>query len=343
MTTGILRCKPMKVAATVLLTVVFSVAVSGDVSAAPAKAHKTDWLHKAKWGVMYHYSQANFGKFGSKEKWDKAINNFDVEGLAKQLDEVGAGYFIITSRHMGLPVAQFKDHEGGKYPTRDLIGDLADALAKYKIRLMLYYPTGMGVNPPKSYEGAAKQVGELSKRYGKKISGWWLDNNTGIAKAQKLIAAAARSGNPDALVAFSPRKGVRRNTPYDDYTAGNTHSPRAGSCSGRFVSGVQWHMLTYMAHNWGGIHRKREQPRFSAGTVAAITKSIVDKGGVITWDTPFSKETGKLADQCWDHLKAIGRAAGTLKTGGKKAAARIPADCTCPSRVRPAVAGSTDP
>jgi hypothetical protein len=277
-------------------------------------AKRADWMHQAKWGVMYHYSQANFGKFGTEEKWDNAIKNFDVKGLAKQLDEVGAGYFILTSRHMGLPVAQFSDIKDGKYPTRDLIGDLADALGKHNIRLMLYYPTGMGVEPPKSYRYAAAQVGELSKRYGKKVSGWWLDNNTGIGEAQKVIAAAARSGNPEAILGFSPKRGVRRNTPYDDFTAGNTHGSRAGSCGGRLVSGAQWHMLTYMGHNWGGIHRRREQPRFSAGKVAQITKSITDKGGVVTWDTPFNKETGRIAEACWGHLKAIGKATGTLKS-----------------------------
>jgi hypothetical protein len=276
-------------------------------------AGRTDWMHQAKWGVMYHYSQANFGKFGSEEKWDNAITNFDVQGLAKQLDEVGAGYFVITSRHMGLPAAQFSSFKDGKYPTRDLIADLSNALGKYNIKLMLYYPTGMGVDPPKSYRRAAAEIRELSERYAKKVSGWWLDNNTGIPEAQKEIAAAARAGNPTAILAFSPGRGVRRNTTYDDYTAGNTHAPRSVNCRGRLVSGAQWHMLTYMAHNWGGIHRRREQPRFAVDTVVQITKSVTDNGGVVTWDTPFSKETGRIAQQCWGHLKAIGNAAGTLK------------------------------
>jgi len=30
------------------------------------------------------------------EKWNKLINDFDVEGLAKQLKSVGAGYYLIT-------------------------------------------------------------------------------------------------------------------------------------------------------------------------------------------------------------------------------------------------------
>ena len=300
----------------VTMAALLGVAADGSNGADDEKSHRADWLHKAKWGVMYHYSQANFGKFGSDEKWENAINNFDVKGLAKQLDEVGAGYFMITTRHMGLPLAPSSDFRDGKFPKRDLIMDLADELAKYNIRLMLYFPTGMGVKPPESYKSAAAVIGELSKRYGKKVSGWWLDNNTGIAEAQKLIAEAARSGNPDALVAFSPGRGVRRNTPYDDYTAGNTHAPKAGSCGGRWVDGAQWHMLTYMGHNWGGICRQREAPRFSAAAVANMTKSIVDKGGVVTWDTPFSKETGLIADQCIGHLQAIGKALGTAKAKG---------------------------
>ncbi|MCE5328100.1 MAG: hypothetical protein LLG01_16965 [Planctomycetaceae bacterium] len=277
------------------------------------KPHKTDWMHKGKFGVMFHYSQALFGKFGSEEKWDKAVNNFDVKGLADQLEGLGAGWFQITTRHMGLQLAPTKAFRDGKYPTRDLIMDLGDELPKHGVRLMLYYPTGMGINPPESYKSAAATVEELSKRYGTRVSGWWFDNNTGIAEAQKLIAAAARSGNPDAIIGFSPGHGPRRNTPYDDFTAGNQHVPSVGMCGGRWVSGAQWHILTHMAHNWGGACKQREASRFSPEAAVQLTKSITDKGGVVTWDVAFDKDNGHIADPCMVPLKAIAKALGTAK------------------------------
>ena len=67
-----------------------------------AKPHRTDWLHQAKWGVMFHYC-SNWFKMG--KDWDKTIENFDVKGLAKQLDSVGAGYLLITAKHCGQPIA----------------------------------------------------------------------------------------------------------------------------------------------------------------------------------------------------------------------------------------------
>jgi gas vesicle protein len=282
-----------------------------EATAAPEnKGQRTDWLHDAKWGVMFHYVQQWFGQFGSREQWNGAIQKFDTEGLAKQLEDAGAGYFMITARHMGLPLAPHKAFEDGKFPERDLIKDLADSMEKHNVKMMLYFACGGKEFAAKS----AEVIEELSKRYGTKIKGWWIDNNPGDDKLQKAIADACRAGNPDALVAFSPPKGIARGSAYDDYTAGNEHG-KVGNCPGRFVhNGLQWHVLRYMGHNWGGCCKQREKPRFSPDQVASFTKGVVDKGGVVTWDTPYNKQNGHIADECYGHLQAIGKALGTVKT-----------------------------
>jgi hypothetical protein len=288
-------------------------ALAADDKAATRPApHKTDWLYNARWGVMYHYvSTFRPKETDGKELWDKAVKNFDIAGLAKQLHEVGAGYLLISAQHMGLPLAPNKMYEDGKYPTRDLIPELSDELAKYDIHLMLYYATGMGVTED-SPKNAAAVIEELSKRYGKKVKGWWLDNNSGNEKAQKLIADAARAGNGDTLVAFSPPKGSMRNSPYEDYTAGNEHAPGTTVCGGRFIQDCQWHMLTYLGYNWGGYTKYKGQPRFDAGKASAITGKLVASGGVVTWDTPW-EVNGLLSPECLPILKAIGEAARQAK------------------------------
>jgi hypothetical protein len=277
----------------------------------PAKVHRTDWFSQAKWGVMFHYC-SNWFKMG--ENWDKTVQNFDVKGLAKQLHEVGAGYFMITAKHCGIPIAPNSVYEKahpGKCPKRDLIADLADELAKYDIKLMLYYATGMGIDGGEGGKFSAKVIEEFSKRYGSKVKGWWLDNNVGNEELQKLLADACRAGNSDSIVAFSPPKNPRRNSKYEDYTAGNTHAPGAVRCGGRWVSGAQWHILTYIGNNWGG-YCKDPNPRFSAGKAVGITKSATDKGGVVTWDTPY-ETSGLIRAQYIPILKAMGEATGTIK------------------------------
>ncbi|MCE5279566.1 MAG: alpha-L-fucosidase [Planctomycetaceae bacterium] len=281
-----------------------------------AKAHKTDWLYKAKWGVMFHYTDPWQGA-GTIEEWNKRLDGFDVDGLAKQLKELGAGYLMITSKHGGkftlAPNAAFEKANPGCTPKRDLIGDLAEALDKQGIGLMLYYATGMGIDKPKVANVTAEVIGEWSKKYGKKVRGWWLDNNVGDQDLQKLIADAARSGNPDTVVGFSPPKAPspRRNSPQDDYTAGNTHAPGPARCSGRFVDGAQWHILTYLGNNWAGVHKKAGM-RFSPERAAGMTAGALSKGGVVTWDVkPLA--SGLIDPAYLPGLKAIGEAAAKIQ------------------------------
>ncbi|MHC4983947.1 MAG: DNRLRE domain-containing protein [Planctomycetota bacterium] len=273
------------------------------------KPHKTDWLYNARWGVMYHYvSRWHPRRLGTEELWEKAIKNFDAEGLAKQLSELGAGYFMITARHVGHPVAPNSLVKDGRIPSRDLIIDLAKELEKYDIKMMLYFACG----GPEGTPDAAKIITELSERYGVKIKGWWIDNNPIDRKLQKMLADACRAGNPDALVAFSPPKGQQRNSPYEDFTAGNTHAPRKIRCDARFIQGLQWHTLTYLGYNWGGACKEGGAPRFTPEWDADVTVGNVAGGGVITWDTPY-EINGLIHPDCIDRLKVIGKAAREAK------------------------------
>ena len=63
--------------------------------AAPALAqHRADWMQQAKWGVMNHYLsdwQARVNHLTmTVEQWNKMVDGFDVEALAKELQSIGA-------------------------------------------------------------------------------------------------------------------------------------------------------------------------------------------------------------------------------------------------------------
>ncbi|MHC4983499.1 MAG: DNRLRE domain-containing protein [Planctomycetota bacterium] len=278
--------------------------------------HQTDWFHEARWGVMFHFASA-WLKLDDPDQWDKAIAAFDVEGLARQLNEVGAGYFLITVQHLYHPLAPNRLVKDGKFPSRDIIPDLADALAKYDIKLMLYYPTAMGMDRPKAAQRTAAIIEEYSRRYGKKVKGWWLDNNYPDTELQKLIADAARAGNRDAIIGFAGPKGQQRNSPYEDYSAGNSRAARQSRCYGRFIQGVQWHMLSHLGHSWCGSWKYKAEhgdyaPRFPADLAVAITTKAVRHGGVVTWDVP-PLTSGLIHPAFIDHLKAIGKAVSQTK------------------------------
>jgi hypothetical protein len=287
----------------------------------------TDWFQQAGWGVFTHYLAA---AETSAEAWQAQVDAFDVERLADQLAAAGAPYTFITigqnSGHYCAPNATY-DALVGRAPSRlarrDLVADLADALAPRGIRLLVYLPSGAPsmdevamerlewrwgfAQPWPSHGGpetgerlAAFQerweavIREWSLRWGRRVWGWWFD---GCYFADAMyrrpeppnfasFAAAAKAGNPDALVAFNPgvKVPVICHSVYEDYTAGEI-STAFPVCPGRWLDGAQYHLLGYLGQNWC-----RGGPRFPDAFVIGYTQHVREHGGVITWDVPITPE-----------------------------------------------------
>jgi hypothetical protein len=108
----------------------------------------------------------------------------------------------------------------GRTCRRDLIGELADALNRRGIRLMLYFHPGPGVQEDAAWAHAAgispvddirnqrimldifKEVGE---RYGRRLAGWFIDGgyayyvrNTSFEQ----LGLALKAGNRDRVVTY---------------------------------------------------------------------------------------------------------------------------------------------
>jgi hypothetical protein len=161
---------------------------------------RTGWFMQSKYGVMMHFL------VGAKD-FD-LVSRFDVNTLADQLEEAGAGYFLLTlgqnSGYYCSPNAvydKYTSHKAGeRCSTRDLPMDLYQALHPKGIKLMLYLPANPPnreevcrafgwdlegaalpqANPPgqptqKSVERWADVIREWSLRYGDKVAGWWFD------------------------------------------------------------------------------------------------------------------------------------------------------------------------
>src|SRR5581483_6828775 len=159
-----------------------------------------------------------------------------------------------------------------KCSKRDLVADLYDALHKRGIRLMVYLPSGgpggdaaavkaldyqRGPHRNEEFQKKWEQViREWSLRWGKKVDGWWFDGcywpntmyRTPEAPNFESFAAAARAGNPGALVAFNP--GVVYRTisisPYEDFTAGEIDLPDHWTpkrVENGIIDGAQVHVL----------------------------------------------------------------------------------------------------
>jgi len=303
------------------------------------------WMQSAQWGVMTHYLadwQARVHNLNmSVEEWNRLIDGFDAEGIAKQLQAAGARYYQITigqnSGYYLSPNATYDKIAGirpSKCSRRDLVADLYSALSRRGIRLMVYLPSGApaqdkaamaalewrnGPYPNKEFQRKWEAViREWSERWGKKVEGWWFDGcyfpNSMYRSAEApnfgSFAAAARAGNPDAVLAFNPGVVYRilSITPYEDFTAGEIDKPVLvsirRSADGR-MDGTQIHMLSYLGQTWGS-----GSPRFTSDEVIGYTKKIREAGGAVTWDVPVELN-GTIAQAFMEQLTALGKAMGS--------------------------------
>jgi len=291
--------------------------------------HRTDWFHEAQWGVLTHYLT---DQTTSAEEWSRQVDQFDVPGLAGQLESAGIKYYFITigqnSGHYCSPNATYDSIAGitpSRCSRRDLVAELADALAAKGIRMMVYLPAGAPNREPQAIErlewhnGPYRNIefqlkwqaviSEWSDRWGRRISGWWFDGcywpNTMYRMTEhpnfETFAAAARSGNPDSIVAFNTGviNPIIPVTPHEDYTAGEMNNPYEPVCHNRRLDGEQYHMLSFLGPWWG-----QGEPRFTDEQVITVTHRMVEKGGVITWDVPIMTE-GLIPRPFLDQLAAL--------------------------------------
>lgn len=181
----------------------------------------TDWFYAAKWGVFFHYladvASCTAPVDNMVDEWNARVDGFDVDGLAAQLAEVGAGYFFITlGQNSGYYLAPNATYDAlvGYQPShcarRDLVADLAAALGRYDIPLLVYFTCSAPANDRQALERLCctppwnpQQIGlhhgsyllqpgidermsvfqrhweaimrEWSLRWGSRVRGWWID------------------------------------------------------------------------------------------------------------------------------------------------------------------------
>lgn len=182
-----------------------------------ASHHPTDWFCNARWGVNIAFmaieGESTGGADIPAEKWNKQVDAFDVEALAKQLGNLGAPYCFLTlgqnSGHYCSPNATYDEFVGinpSKCSRRDLVADFAAALRRYGIRLLVYLPSGGPAADPVAKERLGWEWGyetpwpggwcdnlrnglrleafqlkweavisEWSRRWGQDVWGWWID------------------------------------------------------------------------------------------------------------------------------------------------------------------------
>ncbi len=303
-----------------------------------AASARVEWFRQAGWGVFIHYLAK--APDLPVDDWNRLVDGFNTEGLARQLASTGAGYLILSiGQNSGHYLAPNKTYDElvaiqpSKCSRRDLVADMQRALAPRDIRLMVYLPAGApdkdkgaverlrwtrGAHPNREFQKNWERViQEWSARWGTRVSGWWFDGcywpNTMYRSAQApnfaSFAASARKGNPDSIVAFN--RGVIvpivSISEQEDYTAGETDEPQRIRYNEFWVDGAQFHMLSYLGRNWSA-----GPPRFSTSQVIEWTTRIVGQGGVVSWDVPTDMR-GLIPAEFLEQLRETGKAVTSLR------------------------------
>ena len=316
--------------------------------------HRTDWFKDAGWGVFCHYladTASNSQPLDmTVDDWNRRVDAFDVTGFADQIESARARFcFVTVGQNSGFfcaPNATYDSYVGlepSKCSRRDLVGDIADELARRGVSLLVYVPAGAPAADPIAmerlgwewgYEGGWPNGHEVrtynrlvdfqlkwesvlvdwSERWGSKVRGWWVD---GCYFADEMyrdpdppnfasFADAMRAGNPDSIVAFNPGVlyPIITLTQEEDYTAGEINECEKAQCEGRWVGAAQWHMLSYLGETWG-----KGQPRYTDAQALGFTQDAIAHEGVVSWDVPI-QPSGLIPEPFIAQLRAIGGGIG---------------------------------
>lgn len=302
----------------------------------------TDWM-AGQFGLGFHYLPEMYGidPSNGSAAWNAAVNSFNVDQFADAAQSAGAKWVQFTLGHAsGYYIApnatldQFSGYAAGeRNSTRDLMMDLADALNKRGLKLIVYLPSnapkadakiahGLGLTTKSEINGNwqinptfvqrwTQVIQEWADRYGTKVSAWWFDgfyvDNGFTPELGADYVRAVQHGNPQALVAFNPgaNEWLSAASPYQDYLAGEQTKNLYTDTTGRWVLGpnttrpVQWQAYNILGEDWtlGGLSHTDEE-------VKAYMKTTLGNGGAITWNL-YTSATGTIDQTEVDQLKRV--------------------------------------
>ncbi len=319
------------------MALVMMALVAGDASSRTesltAREKGRQWFSKAKFGVFVHY-------LGQGDEWNSRVDSFNVGRFVDQIAKTKAGYVVFTlgqnSGYYCSPNATYEKYAGYKSgqrcSKRDLPMEIADALAKRGIRLMLYLPSRSPQRDKQAMDGLgdvherqpapqeftrkwSEIIREWSLSYGRKVSGWWFDGSYNTAGWDDLSkpnnwntwADACRAGNPESILAFNPGADIRhafnRLTDQQDYTAGEQNKFQSTPKSNPAPEGMQWHILSFLGTNWA----RKDGPTKSDQYMIDYVNTVNAQGGVVTIDVNVSYD-GTIYGPHLKQLIEIGRA-----------------------------------
>jgi hypothetical protein len=302
------------------------------------------WLADAQYGLMFQWGEWGYPEHGEGKPWPKMIDDFNVEKFADMVQSTGAGYVIWSatwrSYYFPAPIQAIDRIMPGRTSKRDLIGELADALNRRGIKLMLYYHCGYGDREWQTRNFGttdADQIGtdalfrknwtaimtEVGERYGSRLAGWFIDEGWYPSPFEEQNRAL-KAGYSGRIVSFND--WVRpRLTDFEDVEFGEGFNglndgagtlfpdgPAIGS-DGVYVEGphkgLQAHgMFVLDGPDWG-IYRPDAsiaKPTLTPGQILEMAKYAKTHRVALTFDL-LMYEDGTVSPASLDAVKLFGK------------------------------------
>jgi hypothetical protein len=322
-----------------------------EVAAAPLKARlresaqliraDTTWMRAAQYGLQFHWTSDSQPRHGPKKPYAEAVRDFPVEAFARTVHGTGAGYVILTTSHreyyFPAPIRSIDRVMPGRTTQRDLVRDWIDALARYGIRLMLYYhvghdhykePDGWWArtrfdprHPEPFLDHWCAIVSEVGQRYGQGLAGWFFDDGCVYYPLNpdfRQLTLAAKTGNPARLVCYNPWIWPRF-TDFQEYFCGEgydflnvrQHLPADGTgiFTGGPHGGLQAHTNFILEENWwhGAPETPIAAPRLDRGTFVREMVNAIACGIAPSLNLEIYQD-GTVSEQSQEYLYAVKRA-----------------------------------
>ena len=310
--------------------------IEADRKRAKSKRANTDWFARAGYGLWFHFLDLTMPPKGPNKPYEQAVNELDVEKLVGMVAETGAKYMMWAVNHGNptcpAPIKSWEKLHPGFTTKRDLIAELADALGKRGIRLMLYMnPPGVGgmdLNPgtvngiPRYNEDeyASQLIAvfrEFGERYGNRVAGYWFDSTFEATECYpnlpfEAINDAVKAGYPDRLVAWN-NWVFPHETEWQDYFAGELTDLPVKSYGGRYIGygvakGLQSHVALRFDADW--LHIKQDTPmpppRYKAKDLADFIRASQAEQVPVTLGVGIFQD-GSWGPEALPVLREVGR------------------------------------
>ena len=288
-----------------------------------------EWMVKAGYGLMFHWTSQSVNPDGSCRPYADAVRDFDVKKFAGMVEETGAGYIIFTIGHAEpfcpAPLKSWEKYLPGKTTDRDLIREIAEALAAKDIKLLGYVPSHIVAKYNKVDDLEFMKIHmeilqEMGERYRDRIAGYWFDTWYRCFEEHpnasfEAFFNAAKAGNPDRIIALNSYI-YPPVTLWQEYWAGEVTYPVAPPVKGFMTDGpapeLRYHALLIMEPYWVQTKPDVSDPKWKAEELSKYIRDCQAEGGAVTINLGIYQD-GMVGQKDLEVMKKICK---TLRNGG---------------------------